>query len=140
MGENHLKFFADLTFRGHKIAPEEQRLPKDFQKARSTWLGLHLFRLARRGQAHLPARPRGDGCKRGAAALPVQVVPSRDSVTVALYLGPYHDDAIRLSVGQWSQQSGVYHAKDRGVCADPQSKRENRYRGKTRIFPEETQA
>src|SRR6267154_2204669 len=103
MGENNLKLFADLAFGGQKIAPEKQRLPEDFQKARSTRLGVNLFGLARRGQAHLPARPRSHRFKRGAAALPVQVVPSPDSVTVALYLGPYHDDAIRLSVGQWSQ-------------------------------------
>src|SRR6267154_2796982 len=140
MGENHLKFLADLTFRGHKVAPKEQRLPKDFQKARSTRLGLHLFRLPRCGQAHLPARPRGDGCKRGAAALPVQVVPGGYSVALALYLGPHHDDAIRLSIGQWSQQSGVYHAEYRGVRANSKSKGEYCHRGETGIFPEETQA
>jgi len=51
MGENDLKLFADLTFGGQKIAPEEQRLSKDFQKTRGTRLGLNLFRLAGRGSS-----------------------------------------------------------------------------------------
>src|SRR5712672_1995778 len=139
MGENDLKLFADLTFGGQKIAPEEQRLSKDFQKTRGTRLGLHLFRLARRSQAHLPACPRSHRFKGGAAALPIQIVPGGNSVTVALYLRPHHDNAIRLSIGQRRQQSGIYHAEDRGVRADSQGKGKDRNRGEAGVFPEKPQ-
>ena len=90
------------------------------------------------GQAHLPTGPGRNGFKRGVLALPVEEVTGGNAVAVAVDEGPDHDDAVRLVVGQGSQQGGVDHAEDGGVRPDAQRQGQHRDRGESGILPEQS--
>ena len=91
-------------------------------------------------QAHLPAGPSGHGLERGVLALPIEEVPAAVHVAITVHLGPDHDDAVGLVVGQRGQQRSVNDAEDGGVGANAEREGENGDRREAGIFPEQTQA
>jgi hypothetical protein len=110
------------------------------QKAWSTGLGVNLFGMRRAAQAHLAAGPRRNRVEHGVLPLPIQEIAGGNAVATAVDLGPDHDDAVGLVVGQRRQQRSVDDAENRGVRADAQSQRQYRDRREARILPQEPQA
>ncbi len=46
---------------------------------------------------------------------------------------PHHDERVRVLVGQRFQQHRIDHAKDRTVCADPESEGDHSHDGEPRV-------
>ena len=87
-------------------------------------MGLNHFGMASNAEAEASTVPSVEILKNSALLLPVEIVAGRDAITVAIDLGPDHDELVGLGVGHRGDQSGVHNAENGGVGADTEGERE----------------
>src|SRR5580700_8665346 len=125
------------VFRNEMPAEKHSRAVEEVEEAGGYAARLDLFGPIGGGDGEAIAGPAVDGVAEGSLLLPVDEVTGGSAVAVAAFVvGPEHDDAVAIDVGEGREEDGVEEAEDGGGGADAQGQGEQGHRGESQALPE----
>lgn len=135
-------FVAGEGVVGNQMAAEDDfRAEEEVEPAGGDAAGLDLLGPVGSGDGEAFAGPAVDGVEEGGLLLPVEEVAGGSAVALAGFVvGPEHDDAVAIDVGERGEEDGIEEAEDSGGGANAQGEGEQGDGSEAGALPEETKA